>query len=93
MGCEVLTVHASLRRAVVQALGGVQGFLFLANRRMGSGHVGASPVGIGKAPRLAVAAMTIVVSSPRRQGPMGVMGQCSGMPARYATALPATDPH
>jgi len=37
--------------AFVQVLGGAQGFLFLTNRLMGSGRVGASPVGIGKAQR------------------------------------------
>jgi hypothetical protein len=40
--------------AFVQVLGGAQGFLFLTNRLMGSGRVGASPVGIGKATRPAV---------------------------------------
>ena len=42
--------------AFVQVLGGTQGFLFLTNRLMGSGRVGASPVGIGKAQRPAVEA-------------------------------------
>ena len=42
--------------AFVQVLAGAQGFLFLTNRLMGSGRVGANPVGIGKAPRPAVGA-------------------------------------
>ncbi|KAI9446570.1 hypothetical protein H4582DRAFT_2069885 [Lactarius indigo] len=42
--------------AFVQVLGGTQGFLFLTNRLMGSGRVGANPVGIGKAPRPAAGA-------------------------------------
>jgi hypothetical protein len=37
--------------AFAQVLGGAQGFLFLTNRLMGSGRVGASPVGMGKAQR------------------------------------------
>lgn len=40
--------------AFVQVLGGTQGFLFLTNRLMGSGRVGASPVGFGKAQRPSV---------------------------------------
>ncbi|KAI9508459.1 hypothetical protein F5148DRAFT_1284026 [Russula earlei] len=42
--------------AFVQVLGGAQGFLFLTNRLMGSGRVGGSPVGVGRAPRPAVGA-------------------------------------
>jgi len=42
--------------AFAQVLGGAQGFLFLTNRLMGSGRVGASPIGIGKSPRPAVGA-------------------------------------
>ncbi|KAI9466089.1 hypothetical protein BJY52DRAFT_321839 [Lactarius psammicola] len=42
--------------AFVQVLGGTQGFLFLTNRLMGSGRVGANPVGVGKAPRPAAGA-------------------------------------
>jgi len=38
----------------VQVLGGTQGFLFLTNRLMGSGHIGGSPVGIGNAQRPAI---------------------------------------
>ncbi|KAH9180434.1 hypothetical protein EDB89DRAFT_2110549 [Lactarius sanguifluus] len=42
--------------AFVQVLGGTQGFLFLTNRLMGSGRIGANPVGVGKAPRPAAGA-------------------------------------
>ncbi|KAH9966550.1 hypothetical protein BC827DRAFT_1124900 [Russula dissimulans] len=42
--------------AFVQVLGGSQGFLFLTNRLMGSGRVGGSPIGIGRAPRVAAGA-------------------------------------
>jgi len=42
--------------AFVQVLGGTKGFLFLTNRLMGSGRIGANPVGVGKAPRPAAGA-------------------------------------
>ncbi|KAH9005027.1 hypothetical protein EDB86DRAFT_1705902 [Lactarius hatsudake] len=42
--------------AFVQVLGGTQGYLFLINRLMGSGRIGANPVGVGKAPRPAAGA-------------------------------------